>query len=206
MTKTRTEKLWADLQEIQRKEMDLLKRHQAELEQEKSAMNSLAPDASEIVSIIIGGEIFVQVHRDTLLLPAGSRFAALFSGRWEDHCVKDSEGRVFLDHDPELIRIILSYIRMKRIEDPSDLLDPPVVPKEKLKEGCCLLKHYGRFSPSVSRRCKFLTLSSSSLKDRAFRLNALGKDLNLPMRMQKSSITLLPAPLVLALERKRRGR
>jgi BTB/POZ domain len=106
-------------------------------------MNSPAPNVSEIVSLNLGGEIFLQAHRETLLLPAGSLFAALFSGRWEDHCVKDSEGRVFLDHDPELVRMILNYLKIKRIADPTDPLDPPNVPKEKLKEWFCLLKYYG---------------------------------------------------------------
>jgi BTB/POZ domain len=130
---------YGELQEIQRNEMNLLKRKRVELEEEQTA----SLPANEIVSINVGGEIIVQVHRHTLLLPAGSRFAALFSGRQEDHCVKDSEGRVFLDHDPELIRIILNYLRMKLIEDPSDPLNPPVIPNEKRKEWCCLLKHYG---------------------------------------------------------------
>jgi hypothetical protein len=57
--------------------MDQLKRQRALLEQEKEAMNSLPPNVSDIVSFNLGGEIFVQAHRDTLLFPVGSRFAAL---------------------------------------------------------------------------------------------------------------------------------
>jgi BTB/POZ domain len=120
----------------------------------EAAVKYLPPGVGDIVSINVCGEI-TQVSRETLLLPAGSRFAALFSGRLEDRCVWDSEGRIFLDHDPELVRIILNYLRMKRIEDPSDPLDPPVVSQEKNKEWCCLLKHYGLtsfFAGPSSRR------------------------------------------------------
>jgi BTB/POZ domain len=144
MEKTRTETLWAELQKIQQTEIATLKRKREELEQEKASMNSLPPDASDVVTINVGGELILQAHRDTLCLAApGSRFAALFSGRWEDHCVKDSRGRIFLDQDPELVRLIVNYMRIKRIEDPSDPLDPPEAPKEKRKEWLCLLKHYG---------------------------------------------------------------
>jgi BTB/POZ domain len=144
MEKTRTETLWAELQKIQQTEIATLKRKREELEQEKASMNSLPPDASDVVTINVGGEVILQAHRDTLCLAApGSRFAALFSGRWEDHCVKDSRGRIFLDQDPELVRLIVNYLRIKRIEDPSDPLDPPTPPVTKSQEWFCLLDHYG---------------------------------------------------------------
>jgi BTB/POZ domain len=144
-TTARTESLWAKLRQIQQAEMEALKRQRAELEQEKASMNTLAPDASDIVTINVGGQVILQVHRDTLCLAApGSRFAALFSGRWEDHCVKDAQGSIFLDHDPELIRMIVNYMRIKRVEDPVDVpVDPPTPPDEKHQEWACLLKYYG---------------------------------------------------------------
>jgi BTB/POZ domain len=140
-----TETLWAKLRQIQQAEMEALKRQRAELEQEKASMNTLAPDASDIVTINVGGQVILQVHRDTLCLAApGSRFAALFSGRWEDHCVKDAQGRIFLDHDAELVLLIVNYLRIKRVEDPADVpVDPPTPPNEKHQEWACLLKYYG---------------------------------------------------------------
>jgi BTB/POZ domain len=140
----RTETLWAELQEIQQNETAVLQHQRAELEQEKASMNTLAPDASDIVTINVGGEVILQATRDTLCLAApGSRFAALFSGRWEDHCVKDAKGRIFLDHDPELVRIMVNYMRIKRVEDPASPLDPPTAPETKGQEWFCLLDHYG---------------------------------------------------------------
>jgi BTB/POZ domain len=143
-TMTRTETLWAELQQTQQNEMATLKHQRAELEHEKASMNTLSPDASDIVTINVGGELILQATRDTLCLAApGSRFAALFSGRWEDHCVKDAQGRIFLDHDPELIRIIVNYMRIKRVVDPAAPLDPPTAPETKGQEWFCLLDHYG---------------------------------------------------------------
>jgi hypothetical protein len=142
---TRTETLWAELQRVQQKEMEALKRQRDALDQEKESMNTLALDCSEIVTINVGGEVILQTTRDTICHAApGSRFAALFSGRWEDHVVKDAHGRIFLDHDPELIRLIVNFLRIKRIDDPSNpKVDPPTVPEGKRQEWFCLLEHYG---------------------------------------------------------------
>jgi hypothetical protein len=142
---TRTENLWAELQQIQQQEMDALKQQRDALEQEKEAMNTMAPDGGEIVTINAGGECIIQTTRDTICLAApGTRFACLFSGRWENHVVKDAQGRIFLDHDPELIRLVVNYLRTKRLADPNDPpLDPPIAPKGKRREWFYLLKHYG---------------------------------------------------------------
>jgi BTB/POZ domain len=143
-TTTRTETIWTELQQIQQAEMEALKRQQDDLELEKESMNTLAPDASDIVTINVGGEVILQATRDTLCLAApGSRFAALFSGRWEDHCVKDAQGRIFLDHDPELVRMIVNYMRINRVKYPAAPLDPPTAPVTKCQEWFCLLDHYG---------------------------------------------------------------
>jgi hypothetical protein len=142
---TRTETLWAELQLVQQIEMEALKRQRDTLEQEKESMNTLSPDSSEIVTINVGGEVIMQTTRDTICLAApGSRFAGLFSGRWEDQVVKDADDRIFLDHDPELIRLIVNYLRIKRIDDPSTpTVDPPTAPEGKRQEWFCLLEHYG---------------------------------------------------------------
>eukprot|EP00532_Pseudo-nitzschia_australis_P012882 CAMPEP_0168215906 /NCGR_PEP_ID=MMETSP0140_2-20121125/6268_1 /TAXON_ID=44445 /ORGANISM="Pseudo-nitzschia australis, Strain 10249 10 AB" /LENGTH=335 /DNA_ID=CAMNT_0008143235 /DNA_START=270 /DNA_END=1277 /DNA_ORIENTATION=+ len=56
----------------------------------------------------------------------------------------DDEGRVFLDHDPELVEIVINFLRAKRVEDPSDpILESPVVPPHKRGEFRRLLNHFG---------------------------------------------------------------
>jgi hypothetical protein len=36
------------------------------------------------------------------------------------HLFATTKGRVFLDHDPELIEIIVNFLRTKKVEDPSN--------------------------------------------------------------------------------------
>jgi hypothetical protein len=167
-TTTRTETLWAELQRVQQTEMEALKQERNALEQEKQSMNTLAPDSSEIVTINVGGEVILQTTRDTICHAApGSRFAALFSGRWEDQVVKDPHGRIFLDHDPELIRLIVNYLRIKRIDDPCQpKVDPPTVPEAKRQEWFCLLEHYGLtpfFTKSFSSYSPFTPLEIAKM-------------------------------------------
>jgi hypothetical protein len=123
-------------------------------------MNTLSPDDSEIVTINVGGEVILQTTRNTICLAApGSRFAGLFSGRWEDHVVKDAQGRIFLDHDPELIRLIVNYLRIKRIDDPSKpKVDPLTAPEAKRQEWFCLLEHYG-LTPFFTKSCSSLDVA-----------------------------------------------
>jgi hypothetical protein len=56
-----TDSLWAELQQVQQNEMSTVQRQRAELEQEKSAMNTLAPEKSDIVAIDLGGEVIIKV-------------------------------------------------------------------------------------------------------------------------------------------------
>lgn len=88
----------------------------------------------EIITINAGGKVF-QALRSTLCLPMGDiAFTKLFE--------KDSN--VFLDHDPELIEIILNFLRMKKIEDRFDpIVEPPSVPESKTKDFRRLLNHFG---------------------------------------------------------------
>jgi BTB/POZ domain len=163
-TRTRTEILWAELQQIQRAEMEALKRKSDELEHEQESMNALTRDGSDIVTINVGGEVTLQATRDTLCLAApGSRFAALFSGRWEDHCVRDAQGRIFLDHDPELVRMIVNYMRIKRVENPAAPLDPPTAPEAKHQEWFCLLAHFGLTAFLTNPSSHFSPLDVSNL-------------------------------------------
>eukprot|EP00548_Thalassiothrix_antarctica_P020978 CAMPEP_0194189272 /NCGR_PEP_ID=MMETSP0154-20130528/58254_1 /TAXON_ID=1049557 /ORGANISM="Thalassiothrix antarctica, Strain L6-D1" /LENGTH=72 /DNA_ID=CAMNT_0038910315 /DNA_START=16 /DNA_END=231 /DNA_ORIENTATION=+ len=66
----------------------------------------------------------------------------MFSGRWEKSLIRDSSGRIFLDHDPQLIEIILNHLRVKRIEDPSHPVQPPKIPEGKKDAFSTLLKYF----------------------------------------------------------------
>jgi BTB/POZ domain len=134
--------LWAKLQAIQVEERKDLERQKVELEQEKETMGGVHAEPTDIVEINAGGTI-ITTHRATLCLASDSMFAHLFSGRWDDSWATDSSGRIFLDHDPELVQLIVNHLRIKRIEDPSKGVGPPKCPENKKKEFRCMLKYFG---------------------------------------------------------------
>ena len=105
-------------------------------------------DNDDIVTINAGGKMF-QIFRSTLCLPPGDTgFGKLFGkATATKHTLKetmDEDGNFFFDHDPELIEIILNFLRAKKIEDPFDpIVEPPTCPPEKTKEFRRLLNHFG---------------------------------------------------------------
>ena len=138
--------LWAQLQEMQRKEMDAVRLERERLDEEKRFMSAHNFDSTDIISINVGGEVFLQAHRDTLCLASGSMFANIFSGRWEGSCARDDQGRVFLDHDPEFIRWIVHHLRIKKTEDPSRPVAAPLIPADKRPAFHSLLHYFGLFA------------------------------------------------------------
>jgi hypothetical protein len=84
------------------------------------------PGVNEIVKLNVCGELMTTT-RSTLCAVEGSLLASMFSGRWEGSLTRDEEGRVFLDFEPVVIRPIIDYLRLKRIEDPSEPVPFPSV-------------------------------------------------------------------------------
>ena len=68
---------------------------------------------------------------------------AFFSGRWEESLTRDKDGNIFLDYDDELIKIIVNYLREKKIEDPSDPVTCPIIPQDKTKSFQRLIQYFG---------------------------------------------------------------
>jgi hypothetical protein len=77
----------------------------------------------------------VYEHSGTRQQTTCSCFAALFSSCREDHCIKDAQGHILFDHDPELV---CTYIHIEHVEDPAAPLDPPTAPDTKCQEWACL--------------------------------------------------------------------
>ncbi|PHJ18549.1 kelch repeat and k+ channel tetramerization domain containing protein, partial [Cystoisospora suis] len=61
-----------------------------------------------VVDLNVGGVIF-ESSRHTLVQQPGSFLEALLSGR--HHISRDKQGRIFLDRDSELFRILLNFLR-----------------------------------------------------------------------------------------------
>ena len=158
---------WERFQDSGRKKMKLMQDEKEKLETEKEklqkeldTMHSLVATAAnvsddDIIEINAGGKI-IAVLRSTLTVVPDTVFAYMFSGRWEGSLKRDSNGRIFLNNDPELIKIIINYLRTKAIEDPSSnkVIVCPKIPEGKEQAFEVLLNYFGLtdffFPPSVS--------------------------------------------------------
>jgi len=115
--------------------------------EDTDSTDSPVPSNSEhddIVEINVGGEVTIQSKRSTLCLVEGSMFANMFSGRLENAITRDKEGRVFVDEDPELVRVIVNFLRYKKKENPvrpSSSL--PKIPEGKRAEFKALIDYFG---------------------------------------------------------------
>ena len=153
MKRKKMDALWSQLQEMhekERKELEAekmaLEKEKATIESEKAMMENAKVEPSDIIEINVGGEAIIQCRRQTLCLAPDTMFTYMFSGRWKDSIPRDDKGRVFFDHDPELIRLIINHLRIKQIENPEQPVGPPKIPKGKKRELICLLRYFGLFS------------------------------------------------------------
>jgi hypothetical protein len=116
-------------------------------EKEKDTMNSISATSSnvsndDIIEIDAGGKI-IKALRSALTLAPDTMFSYMFGGRWEESLRRDSNGRVFIDEDSELIEIIINFLRMKKREDPSQPTRSPKVRDDKKDDFASLLNYYG---------------------------------------------------------------
>ena len=83
------------------------------------------------VEINAGGKI-IAARRGVLCQLKGTKFEALFSGRWDKKLLKDSSGRIFLDVNGDSFQAIVDYLNELAIscED-----DAPKLPSEEGGEG-----------------------------------------------------------------------
>jgi len=157
--------LWKKLQETQRKKMKHLEDETEQLQHEKDTMLNSVMVASaaspggnttttirdnDIIEIDAGGKI-LRALRSTLTLPSNTMWSYMFSGRWDESLKRDSDGRIFLDYDYDLIEIIVNHFREKKIEDPSNPVKSPYVPPHKKESFQRLLQYFGLvdyFNPS----------------------------------------------------------
>jgi len=94
-----------------------LERRERELERIAESMKRYDGQMNDVVSVNVGGEIF-GVKRSTLCIFEDTYLAHLFSGRWDENIERDQCGNYFLDFDPETFRVVVNFLRDKRIETP----------------------------------------------------------------------------------------
>jgi len=74
-----------------------------------------------------------MVKRSTLCQVEGSFLASMFSGRWEESLDRDHDGRVYLELDPPLFKIIISELRSMLL-NPDHRFDKRELPSESSEE------------------------------------------------------------------------
>jgi septum formation inhibitor MinC len=82
-----------------KEQLEQLKEERRKWDEEKVIIEKLAASASPIVNLNVGGEK-MSTSRATLTIAEGSLLATMFSGKWEDKLMKDTNGCIFLDYDP----------------------------------------------------------------------------------------------------------
>jgi hypothetical protein len=86
---------------------------------------------SDIIKINAGGTI-LTTRRDTLTAIEGSQLEVLFSGRLEDKLLRDHDGCVFMDVDPDIFKKIIEYLYMVKSAPCSD--SRPKLPTVEFKK------------------------------------------------------------------------
>jgi len=142
--------LWERCQQSHKKRVKKMKEEKENLQNEIETMNNsivgstsaAAGNEDVIIEINAGGKI-ISALRSTLTLAPDTMFTYMFSGRWEESMKRDNNNRVYLDHDPDLIEIIVNFLRMKKIEDPTKPVQSPTVRIEKRNDFDYLLRYFG---------------------------------------------------------------
>lgn len=145
-----TAKLRGDLDDEKRRLADELAQRRLQVQQERQAiehertrMRVVTSEVDdEVLTLNVGGSVFAT-RRSTICLYEGSYLAMLFSGRWESSIERDAEGRFFLDFDPASFRLVLNFLRSRRVECAGAPAPPPDVPPEREEHFRNLVEYLG---------------------------------------------------------------
>lgn len=100
------------------------------------------PSCQEDVICLNVSDTIMHVKRGTLTT-GGGLLAAMFSGRWQLKTV-DSNGVLFLDHRPEVFKLLLDCLRERAIESsPHYRAMLPIIPEHLLRSFHQLVEYYG---------------------------------------------------------------
>ena len=95
------------------------------------------------VEINAGGKI-IAARRGVLCQLKGTKFEAIFSGRWEKKLVKDGSGRIFLDVNGDSFQAIVDYLNELVISGEDDVPKLPLQGAERhMNYLACHLKLFG---------------------------------------------------------------
>jgi hypothetical protein len=83
--------------------------------------------AAKDIMIVNAGGRDISVERSILTQLVGTRFEAIFSGRWDKKLLRDSNADISLDVNPDCFQAILNHLYEKMISSESDPPSPPSV-------------------------------------------------------------------------------
>ncbi len=109
---------------------------------EKLRMKAVVVSDDDIINLNVGGTK-MTTKRSTLCQVEGSLFSSMFSGRWETSLVRDEDGRIFFDFNPQYFVLILDYLRGKAIATPENPVPLPKVPDDQVKSFSNLIEYLG---------------------------------------------------------------
>lgn len=119
-------------QELLSNRFKAIEKREKELAEREAILKEVLGGAepSDVLEFNVGGRTGIATLRSTLTSIGLSMMAGKFSGKWDDSFARDAEGKIFLDHDPDLFVQLLNYLRMKETNDQfsSPPPSPPVSP------------------------------------------------------------------------------
>ena len=130
-----------EVQRIEAKRKEVESQEKALNDERERMMQTVVKD-DDVISLNIGGKN-MAASRSTLCQVEGSLLASMFSGRWEDGLKKDKQGNVFLDFNPTCFKLILNYLRAKKIETPRSQAKKPKPPEEETSNYWNLVEYLG---------------------------------------------------------------
>lgn len=138
------DKLETDAVSLQEEESILGNDQSTPKEEQLIETDIVSDDDNDIIRINLGYKTIVTT-RSTLYLAEGSKFSTMFSGRCDNDLTLDEEGRVVIDEDPELIELIINFLRQKKREDPEGrrIRFTGRIPDDKKEDFDSLLDYYG---------------------------------------------------------------
>ena len=77
-----------------------------------------------LMTVNAGGRV-ISIKRSILTQQVGTRFEAIFSGRW-DKKLRDSDDTIFLDVNPDCFQAIVNYFGERMISSAKDPPSPPM--------------------------------------------------------------------------------
>ncbi len=97
----------------------MLTKRMAKLNERKqnvvAAYGNIHAAADDLVTVNAGGKIISVEHRSILTQLDGTRFEAIFSGRWDKRLHRDSEGYIFLGVNPVCLQAVVDYLGERMI-------------------------------------------------------------------------------------------